>query len=63
MIFLIIFLIFPVVPFRETIVEPPETDMVNEEVNEENKLINNSANKQVKFGHCLKHNILFENLI
>ncbi len=37
-----------VVPFRETIVEPPETDMVNEELNEENKLVNNTANKQVK---------------
>ncbi len=28
----------PVVPFRETIVHPPKTDMVNEEVGEENKL-------------------------
>jgi hypothetical protein len=40
-------LILPVVPFRETIVEPPETDMVNEELNEENKLVNNNANKEV----------------
>lgn len=37
-----------VVPFRETIVEPPETDMVNEELNEENKIINTNV-RQVAF--------------
>ena len=29
----------PIVPFRETIVDPPKTDMVNEELNEDNKVI------------------------
>ena len=29
----------PIVPFRETIIEPPKTDMVNEELNEENKVL------------------------
>ncbi len=29
----------PIVPFRETIVLPPKTDMVNEELGEENKLV------------------------
>jgi hypothetical protein len=38
-------LVILVVPFRETIVEPPETDMVNEELSEENKLV--STEKQV----------------
>lgn len=36
-----------VVPFRETIIEPPETDMVNEELNEENKILNTN-DKQVR---------------
>jgi ribosome assembly protein 1 len=40
----------PVVPFRETIVKPPETDMVNEELNEENKLVMaNSKTGQLYF--------------
>ena len=30
----------PIVPFRETIIEPPEKDMVNEELNDENKILN-----------------------
>ncbi len=38
-------LIIIVVPFRETIVEPPDTDMVNEEMNEENKIVNTSDNQ------------------
>ena len=29
----------PIVPFRETIVDPPETDMVNEQLNDENRII------------------------
>ena len=31
----------PIVPFRETIVDPPEKDMVNEELNDENKIVSN----------------------
>ena len=27
----------PIVPFRETVVLPPETDMVNEQLNEDNR--------------------------
>ena len=30
----------PIVPFRETIIDPPEKDMVNEELNDENKIVN-----------------------
>lgn len=29
----------PIVPFRETIVAPPKTDMVNEQLNDENKMV------------------------
>ncbi len=29
----------PIVPFRETVVHPPKTDMVNEELGEDNKII------------------------
>ena len=29
----------PIVPFRETIVLPPETDMVNEQLNDDNRLV------------------------
>ena len=29
----------PIVPFRETIIKPPDTDMVNEQLNEENKVV------------------------
>ena len=46
--------IFPVVPFRETIIEPPDTDMVNEEMNEENKVVSTTEN-QVK---PLKYNLV-----
>jgi hypothetical protein len=35
------------VPFRETIVEPPETDMVNEELNDDNKLVVTASDKKV----------------
>ena len=34
----------PIVPFRETIIDPPKTDMVNEELNEENKVIETEEN-------------------
>ena len=30
----------PIVPFRETIIDPPEKDMVNEELNDENRIVN-----------------------
>ena len=29
----------PIVPFRETVIEPPDTDMVNEQLNEDNKVV------------------------
>lgn len=29
----------PIVPFRETVIEPPDTDMVNEQLNDENKVV------------------------
>ncbi len=29
----------PIVPFRETVVAPPKTDMVNEQLNDENKIV------------------------
>ena len=37
----------PIVPFRETIIEPPKTDMVNEELNEENKVVEDTSKEKV----------------
>ena len=37
----------PIVPFRETIIEPPKTDMVNEELNEENKVVEDKSKEKV----------------
>ena len=33
-------------PFRETIIDPPKTDMVNEELTEENKVKDNNSDKE-----------------
>jgi len=41
----------PVVPFRETIIKPPETDMVNEELNSENKLVLSDEKSGKKHPH------------
>ena len=38
----------PIVPFRETVIIPPKTDMVNETLNDENKIV--SADKDCGFG-------------
>ena len=36
----------PIVPFRETIIDPPKTDMVNEELNEENKVMETAGGEE-----------------
>ena len=40
----------PIVPFRETVVLPPETDMVNEQLNDDNRLVASSDEEKLKSG-------------
>ena len=40
----------PIVPFRETIVLPPETDMVNEQLNDDNRVVTSAEEKKLKSG-------------
>ena len=40
----------PIVPFRETIINPPQTDMVNEKLNEDNRIIFSKDDKTQEEG-------------
>ena len=42
----------PLIPFRETIVVPPSTDMVNEELNDENKVVQKSEGEATNIIMC-----------